>query len=78
MSRNKNKYNSQNNDLKNEQNYKFEEKETLIWTRNWSDLYGFFEIQAVHEKQFKTTTRRKKLKTMAYLIPNMGQYRRNG
>ena len=78
MSRNKNNYNSQNNDLKNEQNYKFEEKETLIWTRNWSDLYGFLKYKQYTKNSLKQRPGEKKLKTMAYLIPNMGQYRRNG
>ena len=49
MSRNKNKYNSQNNDLKNEQNYKFEEKETLIWTRNGQIYMGFWNTSSTRK-----------------------------
>ena len=32
-----------------------------------------FEIQALHEKQFKTTTRRKEI-TVRYITPNMDHY----
>ena len=31
-----NNYNTNNNDLKDEQNHRFEKKETFIWTRKWS------------------------------------------
>ena len=34
ISRNKNNYNSNSNDLKGGKNHRFEKKETLIWTGN--------------------------------------------
>ena len=44
--RNKNcNYKSNNNDLKDEQNHRFEKKEALIWARNWSGLYGFLKYK---------------------------------
>ena len=55
-----NNYNSNNNALKDEQNQRFEKKETLIWTRNWSGLYAFLKYKHYTKKQFKTTAGRKK------------------
>ena len=81
ISNNKNNnYNSNNNDLKDGQNHRLEKKETLIWIRNWLGLLRIWRIQALHDKQFKTTAGRKKKekKTMGYITPAMGYYPRNG
>ena len=60
ISNNKNNnYNSNNNNLKVGQNHRLENKETLIWIRNRLGLLHIWGIQALHDKQFKTTTGRK-------------------
>ena len=60
ISNNKNNnYNSNNNNLKVGQNHRLENKETLIWIRNRLGLLRIWGIQALHNKQFKTTTGRK-------------------
>ena len=50
-----NSFNGNNNDWKDEQNHRFEKKETLIWTRNWSGLYVFLKYKHHTKKQFKAT-----------------------
>ena len=54
-----NHYNSNNNDLKNGQNHRLKKKYTLIWIRNWLGLLRVWKIQALHDKQFKTTAGKK-------------------
>ena len=74
-------HNSNNNDLRDRQNHRLEKKWTLIWITNWLGLLRVWRIQALHDKQFKTTAGRKekkKLKTMRYITPAMGYYPRNG
>ena len=52
-------HNSNNNDLRDRQNHRLEKKWTLIWITNWLGLLRVWRIQALHDKQFKTTARRK-------------------
>ena len=72
-----NNYNSNNNDLKDGQNHRLEKKQILIWIRNWLGLLPIWRIQALHDKQFKTTAGRKE-KKLGYITPAIGYYPRNG
>ena len=70
--------NSNNNDLKDWQNDRLENKESLIRTKNWSCLYAFEEYKHYKENNLKKRPGEKKLKAMGYIIYTMGQYPNNG
>ena len=53
-------YGSNKNDLKDGQNHRFEKKETLIWTTNWSGLHAFLKYKHYAKNSFKTTAGREK------------------
>ena len=67
----KNNYNSDNNDLKDEQNHRFEKKETLIWTRNWSGLYVFLKYKHYTKSSSRQRPEEKKVNKK---IKNKGIY----
>ena len=70
-------YDRNNNDLKDGHNHRFEKKETLIWTRNWSGLHTFLKYKHYAKNNLKQRPRGKKIQKMRNITPTMGHYPRN-
>ena len=56
-------------------------KDTLDWTRNWSSKFAwkhFIKYHKHYKEKIKTTTERKKKKTIGHVAPSLDHYPRNG